>query len=56
MLTFNINCHVIYVKMEYQKIASLLDNGSNQTSRFRTTNWIEINGDSRGTYTNADIK
>ena len=41
--------------MEHQKIANLLDNASNQPSRFRTRNWVEIN-DSRGTYTNADIK
>ena len=56
MLTFNINCHVIYIKMQYQKIANLLDNASNQPSRFRTINWVEINDDSRGTYTNAGIK
>ena len=42
--------------MEYQKIANLLDNASNQPSRFRTRNWVEVNDDSRGTYTNADIK
>ena len=42
--------------MEYQKIANLLDNASNQSSRFRPRNWVEINDDSRGTYTNADIK
>ena len=41
--------------MEYQKIANLLDNASNQPSRFRTTNWVEINDDSIGTYTDADI-
>ena len=28
--------------MEYQKIAKLLDNASNQTSKFRTKNWVEI--------------
>ena len=42
--------------MEYQKIANLLENVSNQPSRFRTRNWVEINDDSRGTYTKADIK
>ena len=42
--------------MEYQKIANLLDNPPNQPSRFRARNWVEINDDSRGTYTNADIK
>ena len=42
--------------MEYQKIANLLDNASSQQSRFRVRNWVEVNDDSRGTYTNADIK
>ena len=42
--------------MEYQKIANVLDNASNQLSRLTTRNWVEINDDSRGTYTNADIK
>ena len=36
--------------MEYQKIRNLLDNTSNQPSKFRTKNWIEINDESRGTY------
>ena len=34
----------------------MLDNASNQPSKFRTRNWIERNDDSRGTYTDADIK
>ena len=45
--------------MEYQKTANLLDNGvaSNQPSKFTTKNWVEINDESRGTYsTNAQIK
>ena len=47
--------------MEYQKIAYLLDNkvvlsASNQPSKFRTRNWVEINDESRGTYTSNDIK
>ena len=42
--------------MEYQKIANLLDNASNQPSKFRTRNWVEINDESRGTYTSNDIK
>ena len=42
--------------MEYQKIVNFLDNASNQPSRFRTRNWVEVNDESRGTYTNADIK
>ena len=36
--------------MEYQKIANLIDNASNQLSKFRTKNWVEINDESRGTY------
>ena len=42
--------------MEYQKIANLLDNASNQPSKFRTQDWVEINDDKRGTYTSNDIK
>ena len=42
--------------MEYQKMANLLDNASNQPSKFRTKNWVEINDESRGTYTSNDIK
>ena len=36
--------------MEYQKIANLLDNASNQPSKIRTKNWAETNDESRGTY------
>ena len=36
--------------MEYQKIANLTDDTSNQPSKFRTKNWVEINDESRGTY------
>ena len=42
--------------MEYQKIANSLDSASNQPSKFRTRNWVEINDESRGTYTSNDIK
>ena len=44
--------------MEYQKTANLLvDNKSNQPSKFRTKNWVEINDESRGTYNvNSQIK
>ena len=43
--------------MEYQEIINLLDNTSNQPSKFRTKNWVEINDDSQGTYnTNSQIK
>ena len=36
--------------MENQKIATLLNDGSNKPSKFRTRNWIEINDEVRGTY------
>ena len=42
--------------MEYQKIENLLDSASNQPSKFRTRNWVEINDESRGTYTGNDIR
>ena len=43
--------------MEYQKIAHLIDDVSNQSSKFRTKNWVEINDESRGTYNvNSQIK
>ena len=29
-------------KMKFQKITNLLDNTSNQLSKFRTKNWVEI--------------
>ena len=42
--------------MEYQKIANLLNNESDQPSKFITKNWVEINDESRGNYANSDIK
>ena len=43
--------------MENQKIANLIDDASNQPSKFRTRNWVEINDESRGTYNvNSQIK
>ena len=42
--------------MEYQKIRNLLYNASNQPSKFRTRNLVEINDDSRGTYTSKSIR
>ena len=42
--------------MEYQKIANLLESISDNLSKFRTRNWIEINNESRGNYANGDIK
>ena len=42
--------------MEYQKIANLLNDASDQPSIFTTRNWVEINDESKGTYTSNDIK
>ena len=36
--------------MEYQKIANLLNNKSNQPSKFRKRNWVEINDEIRSEY------
>ena len=35
--------------MEYQKIIHLSDNTPNQSSKFRTKTWAEIDDESRGT-------
>ena len=47
--------------MEYQKIEStllenLLESTSDNLSKFRTRNWVEINDESRGHYVNSDIR
>ena len=42
--------------MEYQKIANLLESTSDNLSKFRTKNWVEINDESRENYANSDIR
>ena len=42
--------------MGYQKIPNLLESTSDNLSKFRTRNWVEINDASRGNYTNSDIR
>ena len=43
--------------MEYEKIANLIDDTSNQPYKFRTRNLVEINDESRGAYNvNSQIK
>ena len=43
--------------MEYQKIANLLNDGSNKPSKSGRTNLVEINDEVRGTYShNTQIK
>ena len=36
--------------MEYQKISGLLNDASNQPSKFRTRNWVEMNDEARCIY------
>ena len=43
--------------MEYQKVENLLDDASNQLSKFKTKNSVETDDESRGTYSvNSKIK
>ena len=42
--------------MKYKKRANFLNTEPNQSSKSRTRNWVEINNESRGTYTSNDIK
>ena len=42
--------------MEYQKIENLLESASDNPSKFRTRNWVEINDGLRGNYANSDIR
>ena len=37
-------------------MANLLENEKNQSTKFRTRNWVEINDESKETYTSNDIK
>ena len=42
--------------MEYQKIINLLDDTTNQPSKFITRNWVEINDQSKGRHENSNIR
>ena len=42
--------------MEYQKIANLLESTSDNPSKFKTRNWVEINDESREKYANRYIR
>ena len=42
--------------MEHQKIIKLLDDTTNQPSKFRTRNWVEINDKSKGKYNYSYIR
>ena len=41
--------------MKYQKIINLLDDTTNQPSKFRTRNWVELYYESRGTYNSNNV-
>ena len=43
------------IKMKYQKITNLLNTEWNQTSKFRTRNWVDINDESRGEYSSDKL-
>ena len=42
--------------MEYQKIINLLHDTTNQPSKFRTSNWVEINDESKRRYDNSNSR
>ena len=42
--------------MEYQKITNLVDDTTNQPSKFRTRDWVKINDESKGRYDNSNIR
>ena len=43
--------------MEYHKIANLINDASNHSSKVKTKNWVETKDESRGTYNvNSQIK
>ena len=47
----------IHIIMEYHNMINSIDNISNQSSKFRTKNWVEINDELREAYdTNHQIK
>ena len=42
--------------MKYQKTANMLESTSDNLSKFKTRNWVEINDESKGNYTNSEIR
>ena len=42
--------------MKYKKILKLLDDTTNQASKFRTRNWVEINYELKGKYDKSNIR
>ena len=42
--------------MEYQKIINLIDDTTNQSSKFSARDWVELNDESKGRYDNGTIR
>ena len=42
--------------MKYKKVIDLLQNTSNQPSKSKKNNWVEINDESRGTYDEGQMR
>ena len=42
--------------MEYQKVINILDDTTNQPSKFSTRDWVEINDKSKGRYDDSNIR
>ena len=42
--------------MEYQKIINLLCESTNQPSKFRTKDWVEINDEPKERYDNSNFR
>ena len=42
--------------MEYQKTINLINDTTNQPSKFKTRKWVEINDESKGKYDNSNIR
>ena len=49
-----VNCCLICIKMETQKIAKLLNDSDNESSKFATRKWYIINDQNNGQYGNGD--
>ena len=42
--------------MECQKVINLLDDTTNQPSKFKIRNWVELSDESQGNYDNSNIR
>ena len=51
-----IKINIIYNNGIPKKIIILLDHTTNELSKFRTSDWVEINNESKGRYDNTNIR